>query len=201
MASITNFLNKNLKIKGGIGNVLHNQFVLYFFAFMAVIDLMYFASSGDIRSLVTLLIVGFLSSFFSKNMIVILFIALVVTHIIKFGTTLNEGMDNQTSGSIGSKKKGKKSSNSEVTNSESEAGDEGMSQPKGKKSDVSLSDLKGELSDFQSIQDKILGGMKEIDPLLSKAEAFIEKFDRYKASNKIDNFEGKADDDDDEEDK
>jgi hypothetical protein len=70
MASITNFLNKNLKIKGGIGNVLHNQFVLYFFAFMAVIDLMYFASSGDIRSLVTLLIVGFLSSFYLRSAII-----------------------------------------------------------------------------------------------------------------------------------
>jgi hypothetical protein len=192
MASITNFLNKNLKIKGGLGNVLHNQYVLYFFAFLAIIDLMYFASSGDIRSLVTLLIVGFLSSFFSKNMIVILFLALVVTHILKYGTTLNEGMDNKTSGSSDSKKKG---SDSKIT--ASEEGEEGMTQTKGKKSDVSLNDLQGELSDFQSIQDKILGGMKEIDPLLSKAEAFIEKFERYKASEKMGNFGSKADDDED----
>jgi hypothetical protein len=62
---------------------------------MAVIDLMFFASSGDIRSLITLLIVGFLASFFSKNMIVILFTALVITHILKYGTKVSEGMENE----------------------------------------------------------------------------------------------------------
>ena len=69
MNSIANFLNKNIKLKGNYGSILHNQIVLYFFVFLGVVDLMYFASIGDIRSLLTLLIVGFLTSFFNKNMI------------------------------------------------------------------------------------------------------------------------------------
>ena len=39
--------------------------------------------------------------------------------------------------------------------------------------------LKGDFNEFQSIQKEILAGMKEIDPLLSKAEMFIEKFEDY----------------------
>lgn len=193
MTSITNFFNKIIKTKGSfgnVGNVLHNRYVLYFFVFITIIDLMFFANSGDIRSLLTILIVGFLTSFFSKNMIVILFTALVFTHILKYGTRVSEGMENEddsvmdNSGNEISTKKEKQSEESESSTSEP------MTQ-KEKKPKVTANDLKDELTDFQSIQDKILSGMREIDPLLTKAEAFIEKFEQYKASKKI----GGADDD------
>lgn len=192
MTPITNFFNKTIKSKGSLGNmgnVLHNRFVLYLFVFMTIIDLMYFASSGDIRSLLTLLIIGFLTSFFSKNMIVILFTTLVITHILKYGTNVSEGMENEdetvvdNSGNSVSTKKEKKNVEDESFTSE----------PMTKTKPVSTKELKDELSDFQSIQDKILSGMKEIDPLLTKAEAFIEKFEHYKASKRLG---GKADDSD-----
>ena len=121
MTSITNFFNKIIKTKGSfgnVGNVLHNRFVLYFFVFITIIDLMYFANSGDIRSLLTILIVGFLTSFFSKNMIVILFTALVFTHILKYGTNVSEGLENEddsvmdNSGNVISTKKEKKGEDS-----------------------------------------------------------------------------------------
>jgi hypothetical protein len=158
---------------------------------MAVVDLMFFASSGDIRSLVTLMIVGFLTSFFSKNMIVILFTALVITHILKYGTNVSEGMENQedsvtdASGNVVPIEQGannkKKESNAE----------EAMSPKKDKNGDVTIKDLQGDLTGFTAIQDKLLGAMKEIDPLLNKAEAFIEKYEKYKASNRL---KGSADD-------
>lgn len=196
MTPITNFFNKTIKSKGSlgnIGNVLHNRVVLYFFVFMTIIDLMYFASSGDIRSLLTLLIIGFLTSFFSKNMIVILFTTLVITHILKYGTNVSEGMENEdepvvdNSGNSVPTKKGKKGEEEETFTSEPMTDKEKKTKP------VSTKELKDDLSDFQSIQDKILSGMKEIDPLLTKAEAFIEKFEHYKASKRLG---GKPDDSD-----
>ena len=42
-----------------------------------------------------------------------------------------------------------------------------------------FNDLQTDFKDFQKIQDSILSGMKEIDPLLTKAETFIEKFEHY----------------------
>jgi len=39
--------------------------------------------------------------------------------------------------------------------------------------------LQGDFKDFQKIQDSILKTMKDIDPLLAKAESFITKFEEY----------------------
>ena len=41
-------------------------------------------------------------------------------------------------------------------------------------------ELKSDFTEFQSIQKDILNNMKEIDPLLAKAETFINKFEQYK---------------------
>lgn len=195
MTSITNFFNKTMKPNGSLGNVgniLHNRFVLYFFVFITIVDLMFFTNSGDIRSLLTLLIVGFLASFFSKNMIVILFTALVFTHILKYGTNVSEGMENQDDSVMDNSGNSVPSKKEKKTGSKNSSINESVTQNNDKtKKKVTANDLKEELSDFQSIQDKILSGMKEIDPLLTKAEAFIEKFEHYKATKKI----GGADDD------
>jgi transcription initiation factor IIF auxiliary subunit len=171
---------------------------------MAVINLMFFASINDTRSLFTLLIVGFLTSFFSKNMIVILFISLVFTHILKYGTKINEGineienfdliegMENEMPESGESKKKSDSSQDKKNEKSDStedkkskQKNNEPMSQLSKseykKNNDMpTVKSLQKDFLDFQSIQEKILKGMKEIDPLLSKAENFIEKFERYK---------------------
>jgi hypothetical protein len=141
---------------------------------MAVINLMFFASTNDIRSLLTLLIVGFLTSFFSKNMIVILFISLVFTHILKYGTKINEGMENESEPIVdnsGNSIEEQKNDNKTKENYSSEK----------KNADVpTIESLQTDFQDFQTLQEKILKGMKEIDPLLTKAESFIEKFERYK---------------------
>lgn len=196
MNSVKNFLNKSISKSSSknmnMNSILYNRVVLYIFVFMAVINLMFFASTNDIRSLVTLLIVGFLTSFFSKNMIVILFISLVFTHILKYGTKINEGMENEkevvdNSGNIIEKTEDKKNE-TKKTSSEpmSQLGSSGT-----KKTDnITIQSLQNDFQDFQTIQEKILKGMKEIDPLLTKAESFIEKFEHYKN-------QGGANDDDD----
>jgi hypothetical protein len=152
---------------------------------MAVINLMFFASTNDIRSLLTLIIVGFLTSFFSKNMIVILFISLVFTHILKYGTNISEGMENEKTETkettetpeTTEEKKTKKAS--EETSEETKAKKDNFENKK-KIDSPTIENLQNDFQDFQTIQEKILKGMKEIDPLLTKAENFIEKFERYK---------------------
>jgi hypothetical protein len=153
---------------------------------MAVINLMFFASTNDIRSLLTLLIVGFLTSFFSKNMIVILFISLVFTHILKYGTDISEGMADKTTDSTENKDVVDNSGNTIENPTTKEKKSEPMSQlepsdyNKKKGDEPNVKSLQKDFQDFQSVQEKILKGMKEIDPLLTKAENFIEKFERYK---------------------
>ena len=154
---------------------------------MAVINLMFFASTNDIRSLVTLVIVGFLTSFFSKNMIVILFVSLTFTHVLKYGTNVSEGMDGMDSNNDTTTNPDPMDNSGNKVGKPKKKTDEPMTELESsnykKKDDVpNVKSLQKDFQDFQSIQEKILTGMKEIDPLLTKAENFIEKFEKYKDS-------------------
>jgi len=193
MNSVKNFLNKSIPKSSNkimsMNSILYNRFVLYIFVFMAIINFMFFASTNDIRSLVTLLIVGFLTSFFSKNMIVILFISLVFTHILKYGTNISEGMTDEKTDSSENietteeKKPNKTTEEKKSNKTTDEKSDEKLTKKdnsENKKTTPTIESLQNDFQDFQTIQEKILKGMKEIDPLLTKAENFIEKFERYK---------------------
>lgn len=197
MNSVKNFLNKSISKSSSknmnIKSILYNRFVLYIFVFMAVINLMFFASTNDIGSLVTLLIVGFLTSFFSKNMIVILFISLVFTHILKYGTNISEGMEIENFDSIegienektdsteGKKKTDSAEEKKNVDTTEEKKTPKKSSEPMSDKNDVpNVKSLQKDFENFQTVQEQILTGMKAIDPLLTKAENFILKFEKYK---------------------
>jgi hypothetical protein len=41
-------------------------------------------------------------------------------------------------------------------------------------------DLKEDFDEFQTVQKKILESMNDLNPLLDKAEAFIQKYEQYK---------------------
>lgn len=152
------FLQKVMKMNKGTPDLIHNRSVLYLFVFMTIVDLFYFVSINDMVSIAIFILIGLLVSFFNKNMIVILFISITLTHILKYGTkiAISEGMED----------------NEESTD---------------KMSKEEFENVHGELEDFLKTQDKILSGMKEMEPLLSKAENFIEKWeDKYGKKEKKD---------------
>jgi hypothetical protein len=87
--------NKNIHVGKDASNLLHNKYVLYGVSGVAFINLLLLLIGGDIFHAVIFLILGFLTSFFSKNMVVILAIALAATNLIKFGLDYaKEGMEN-----------------------------------------------------------------------------------------------------------
>jgi len=171
------FSPKNfLKMKYNLNPILHNRVVLYFIALLALGDVVYFLGINDITSFVILLLVGILTSFFSKNMIVILVVAMVIAHIVKYGSAayVSEGMENQDEDvkepidSKDSKKPDKKKSSENPVKND-------------KKDDkIKYADLKEDYKDFQNVQSEIVNTMKNIDPLLERAESFINKFESYK---------------------
>lgn len=70
--------------KTGI-ELLKSKIVLYLLVLIIIFNLYNYAMIGHEAYAVCLLLIGFLTSFFSKNMIVILFTALAVTNIIRYG--------------------------------------------------------------------------------------------------------------------
>jgi len=75
-------------------SILYNQGVLYFIFILALGHLFYILTTNDFFTLSIFVIIGFLTSFFSKNMVVILSLAMAVSFIFKFGTKNQvEGFD------------------------------------------------------------------------------------------------------------
>ena len=78
---------------------LNSRILLYFILILTIGDLMYFSLAGEMLFFFIFIITGYLTSFFSKNMVVILVVSMTVTHVLRFGKTSGtEGMDSQDSG-------------------------------------------------------------------------------------------------------
>ncbi len=77
------------------GGFLTNKWFLYIVLFSALFDLFYFYQKEDVYAITIFFIIGFLVSFFSKNMVVILIIAIAMTHLIRYGKNLSEGFEGE----------------------------------------------------------------------------------------------------------
>jgi hypothetical protein len=168
--------------------ILHNRIVLYFIFILAFFNMIYFLITNDISSFIVLILVGFLTSFFSKNMIVILVIALAISHISKYGVssyniegmeTIEKTNDNIINDIISDKKND--IINENVDNSKNKKNTSKLdNDPMDGKKKIEYSDIKKEYNEFQKIQDTITKNLSDLEPSLQKAEDFIKKFESYK---------------------
>lgn len=160
------FLQKLLKFKYNFNPILQNRFVLYFLFLLALVQIVYFLNIWDLRSVGFFLIVGFLASFFSKNMVVILLITLALTNIMKYGVRPSvEGMENENEEQTTETKPVK-----EI--------EEGMKSTDEKQPE-DIKEINSDLKQFDDLQKEIISGMKDIGGLLDKAEGFVEKYKSY----------------------
>ena len=92
-------LSKNLPKKLlGLGNmnaILHNRTFLYIVFAFSLLNLYVFTLNREFVFITFFILFGFLTSFFSKNMIVILLLSAVLTNTIKYGSNLYEGLENE----------------------------------------------------------------------------------------------------------
>ena len=189
------FASKTMKQmkKVNMKSLLQNRFVLYIIAFLAIIDILYLANGKDFNSVIVFVIVGFLTSFFSKNMIVVLLVAIIATHAIKYanGMLRKEGMEDKKEGMEGDDDADADADADADVDASPDAIEEDLeevkevdTQDKVKAKQETYDKLKDDFTEFQGLQENILGNMKEIEPLLNKAEQFIEKFEGYKKNGK-----------------
>ena len=88
-------LTKGMMPSGASAGMLNNKWILYTILFISIIDLFNFYSKSDTTAIAIFLVVGFLTTYFSKNMLVVLVVAIAVTHIARFGTASMEGMETE----------------------------------------------------------------------------------------------------------
>ena len=79
--------------------ILHNRFFLYFIFLIALFDFLYLGYTNDFDTLSIFILVGLLTAFFSKNMIVILSTAVIVANVLKWSgyndSFIKEGLENK----------------------------------------------------------------------------------------------------------
>lgn len=81
-------------------SLLHNRWVLYALCIIALVNIVMYANVKDFNSVATLLIIGFLVSFFSKNMIIILAVSIFATYALNYvsSSSFSEGARNMKEG-------------------------------------------------------------------------------------------------------
>ena len=192
------------------GGFLTNKWFLYLVLFSAVVDLFYFYGKGDMYALTIFFIVGFLASFFSKNMVVILILAIVLTHLIKYGKNLSEGFQDKDEEAFeDDKEEAFEEDKDEAFEEDKEEGfedkedeafeedkDEAFEEDKDKdeafkedkdKEDEAFEEKEDKDSGAKALaknQKKLMESMKSLEPMLAKAEGFLQTV----ASSKKDGF-------------
>ena len=182
---------KLLKMKYNFNPVLQNQIVLYLFLFMTLTQVVLFVSNNDTTGIVLMCIIGFLTTFFSKNMIVILCVALTMTNLVKKGMKQvgYEGFEDK-------KEEENKETEEDTTKKEkkesAKVDDEVDNAPNSNESSSQTKDemkreferLKEEYPEFSALKEDIVDAMVKIDPILDKAETFMNKYSKYKSQKK-----------------
>lgn len=203
-SKMENFMKKSQN------TLLNNRWLLYFILFLAIVDLYVYAVNGELLFVGIFIAIGYLTSFFSKNMMVILFIAIVLTNILKYGkgVRLYEGMETGTGESStetvsdGDIKPSTNTTDTttSVTNKEEEGGDDQYLDPDKKKKkaadvkattvtsedtpkkidttelNTKLANLDEETAQLLMKQQKLMENMQNLNPLLKKAENFLNVF-------------------------
>uniref|UniRef100_A0A6C0L785 Uncharacterized protein n=1 Tax=viral metagenome TaxID=1070528 RepID=A0A6C0L785_9ZZZZ len=184
--------NRLMKLKYNFNPILHNRIILYFFFAIALIDLVYFLNIGDMYSFSVIILVGMLTSFFVKNMIVILFVAIVVTHLLKHGrSSFSEGMEGMDEDIVETDKKKSASSDKKKSSTSDKKPtaslkdfSKNIEEIISKEEDPEQNELIEQLPEIKETRDKIVNHVKDMQPLLEKFQGYIDKFNDYNASGK-----------------
>jgi len=94
---IQNAFNQLMKyIPSSSGHMLTNKWVLIFIFIVGFYDVVHFYQRDNMMAFAIFFVVGFLTSFFSKNMIVIIVMAIAVSHLVAYGNKMSEGLKGKT---------------------------------------------------------------------------------------------------------
>jgi DNA repair exonuclease SbcCD ATPase subunit len=86
-----------MKIPKSFSKMLENKYVLYFVLVITLINLLGYMMLGNFNAIIFFILAAFLTANFSKNMIVVLSVPLILTSIFMVGKAVKEGFDSMKS--------------------------------------------------------------------------------------------------------
>lgn len=88
------------RFTGSSDNLLHNKYILYISFFFAIVTAARYLLSNNLEAICIFVIIGFLTTYFSKNMIIVLLATTIATNFIVMARNMNgntiEGMTPDT---------------------------------------------------------------------------------------------------------
>ncbi len=172
-------INKALRlVPSASGKLLYNKWVLYFIFVVSLVDLTQFYMRGNTNAVLLFFAVGLLTTFFSKNMTVVLVIALALTHIFTFGTGALEGLENQEDEEVEEEEEVAEEEEPVDKENKEEKKDESFESIAETAKTVALlskdaKDLPTQTVELLNKQKELMANMTQLKPLLKKAEDMI----------------------------
>lgn len=162
------------------GRMLNNKWVLYFIFVVSLFDLINFYQRNNLVAVAIFAVVGFLTSFFSKNMIVILVMAIAVTHLVTYGN--REGLKNEGEGD----EEEEEDEGFEEGVDEEEDEEEEVTEEEEPKEEMMTTQSDNQTTELLKKQNELMEKMNQLEPLLDKAESLFKthKTDGFQNMNK-----------------
>jgi hypothetical protein len=189
-------------LKLNYGALLHNCYVMYFVLFLAVSDLLVLSVGREYVFILIFLLVGYLTSFFSKNMMVILVVAIVATNVLRSGSriSVSEGLENaeeEDEKPVEGLENAEEEEEKPVESLENADGEEDKSEEDKKEktedakaknaTSLTSSPIEGldvlgdQTAQLISTQKKLMENMKTLEPMLTQAEKFMSQFENIES--------------------
>ncbi|MAU36543.1 MAG: hypothetical protein CMD14_04120 [Flavobacteriales bacterium] len=187
-------------------SLMKNKTFLYFVLFIAVVNAFGYLMMREFEAVMLFVLVGFLTTYFSNNMIIVLLTAIVVTNLFassRLTIKFKEGMEGHKDKKEGEEEKEK--------DEEEEEEKEGLVPlqpadypPNGKKSKIdsagtleaaydhldkllesdAINKMSDETQKLANQQDKLMKNIDRLEPMLSSAEGMIKKLGILSKDNK-----------------
>ena len=77
--------------------LLTNKYFLYFILFLAVSNILGYVVTNKINAVVFFVLICLIMTYFSKNMVIVLIVAIVATNLLMVNDKMREGLENATS--------------------------------------------------------------------------------------------------------
>ena len=158
--------------------LLHNRYFLYFIFLIAFLDFLYLGYIEDIESVSVFILVGILTAFFNKNMIVILSSALVITNVLKYTgieKSILEGLENESDESVESDE-----SPNETDESNKNSNDKTTNKKSDKKTNETKPKVKEEFGQEENVVYTPIDNMGTDEKMVLAHEKLLEKMNKYK---------------------
>ena len=169
------------------GGILTNKWILYFIFVVGFYDAIQFYQSGNMVAFAIFFVVGFLTSFFSKNMTVIIVMSIAVAHLVAYGNRQFEGLEN-------------KDEEKEVEEEEEEEEEEGFEDEESEEAADSTEDKKVKKgkeeeetaenfeSELVAKQNELIKSMDSLKPLLKSLSSSDKKVDGFATMDSLPKF-------------